>query len=322
MNSPTREVSQFSLETRNGVIAGLHWQAQGSHSNQPKILALHGWLDNAASFIPLAEELPDCEILAIDFPGHGHSDWRCGKLWYHLVDYLEDLALLLKNLQSKDPGWQHFHLLGHSLGGVVAGLWAAAMPETLRSMSIIEGLGPLADTRGENSARLRRALDSLNKLEDKQLRLFTTTNQAAKARAISGGMELELAEILVRRSLHEAIDTDGNQGWQWSTDPRLMHISPNRYSEEQILELLGDIKTPLLFIHGDPLPDFIDIEVMKKRITAAHAQAIVCIPGHHHLHMQHPKQTAQHIRAHIAHNPGTKISGIKTVGIKTTDTES
>ena len=294
----TRSVSEFRLTTRNGGLAGLHWQAEQSSQNSPKILALHGWLDNAASFIPIAEYLPNYEILAIDFPGHGHSDWRAGKLWYHLVDYLEDLALLVKHLSDLSESWRRFHLLGHSLGGVVAGLWAAAMPETLLSLSNIEGLGPLADTRGENSQRLRRALNSLNKLEDKQLRVFESIEQATLARAKSGGIETELAQILVSRSLEKI--SDSADGWRWSTDPRLMHISPNRYSEAQILELLADIQAPLLFIHGDPLPEFIDKNVMDKRIAAAKPKKIVCIKGHHHLHMQHPQQTAQVINDHIS----------------------
>jgi len=296
-----RPVKEFQLETRNGLLAGLHWQAVEMTATTPKIIALHGWLDNAASFKPMAEYLLDCEIIAIDFPGHGHSDWRAGKLWYHLVDYLEDLALLHKHLSddlsSEHQGWEKFHLLGHSLGGVISGLWAAAMPETLRSLSIIEGLGPLSDTAGENSQRLRKALNSLNKLEDKQLRVYESIHQAAQVRAKSSAMEVELAQILVERSLKAAED---NNGWHWSTDPRLMHISPNRYSETQILELLADIQTPSLLLHGDSLPDFVNKDVIQNRIKAARIEKVVCIKGHHHLHMQHPEITAKHVRSHIS----------------------
>lgn len=299
-NSQHRPVNEFRLKTRNGLLAGLHWQPANITEATPKILALHGWLDNAATFKPMAEYLLDCEIIAIDFPGHGHSDWRAGKLWYHLVDYLEDLALLHKHLSAHHQGWERFHLLGHSLGGVISGLWAAAMPETLRSLSIIEGLGPLSDTAGENSQRLRKALNSLNTLEDKQLRLFKNISQAATVRAKSSSMEVHLARILVERSLEQAKDKNGKNGWRWSTDPRLMHISPSRYSETQILEMLADIKTPLLLLHGDPLPDFVNKEVMQNRIKASQVEKVVGIKGHHHLHMQHPETTAEHVRSHIS----------------------
>ncbi len=287
----TRYNQEFRLETRNGLIAGIQWPAINKSESPIKVLALHGWLDNAASFQPLAEYLPDCEILAIDFPGHGHSDWRAGNLWYHFIDYLEDVALVQQHL-----GWGKFHLLGHSLGGAIASLWAAAKPKTLQSLSIIEGLGPLADTAENTAMRLSKALDSLNRLEDKQLRVFDSIEQAAKARAKSGGLELQLARILVERSLNTASE---GLGWCWSTDPRLMLDNPNRYTENQVLNLMQAITTPLLLLHGDPLPDFINIEMMKKRITTARVEKVVCIKGHHHLHMQHPQQVATEIKQHI-----------------------
>lgn len=286
-----RKYHEFRLETRNGMIAGMHWPAINTTKDSIQILALHGWLDNAASFQPLVEYLPDCEILAIDFPGHGHSDWRAGNLWYHFLDYLEDVALVQQQL-----GWERFHLLGHSLGGAIASLWAAARPGTLKSLSIIEGLGPLADTAENTTQRLSKALDSLNSLENKQLRVFDSIEQAAKVRAKSGGLELELARILVERSLNPASE---EPGWCWSTDPRLMLDNPNRYTEAQVLELMRAIDTPLLLLHGDPLPDFINIEMMEKRVAAAGVEKVVCIKGHHHLHMQYPQQAAAEIKQHI-----------------------
>ncbi len=36
-----------------------------------KVLALHGWLDNAASFLPLAAQLPTLDLVMVDLPGHG-----------------------------------------------------------------------------------------------------------------------------------------------------------------------------------------------------------------------------------------------------------
>jgi len=54
----------------------------------PPLLALHGWLDNAASFERLAPLL--CEhfhIVAIDLAGHGRSQHRPAGLWYHYIDY-------------------------------------------------------------------------------------------------------------------------------------------------------------------------------------------------------------------------------------------
>ena len=58
------------LATGAGTLRGLRW---GSTGDAP-ILALHGWLDNAASFVRLAPLLADADVVAIDLPGHGYSD--------------------------------------------------------------------------------------------------------------------------------------------------------------------------------------------------------------------------------------------------------
>ena len=65
---------ELTFSTRYGEIAALQWGT----GNPNKVLALHGWLDNAASFSHLAPLLLEqqLEITAIDFPGHGWSDHR------------------------------------------------------------------------------------------------------------------------------------------------------------------------------------------------------------------------------------------------------
>ncbi len=60
---------EFSVDIPLGRITGLRAGAEGT----PKVLALHGWLDNAASFVPLAAQLADIDLVAPDLPGHGHS---------------------------------------------------------------------------------------------------------------------------------------------------------------------------------------------------------------------------------------------------------
>jgi len=91
----------FTLQHMN--IAGL---AMGDPS-KPMILALHGWLDNAASFIPLAPYLTDYYVLALDLPGHGLSSHRPNGSHYHLMDFVYDLHELIEQQQ-----WQDILLVG------------------------------------------------------------------------------------------------------------------------------------------------------------------------------------------------------------------
>ena len=73
-----------------GMLKGLHWARPGA----PKVMCLHGWLDNAASFVPLAPYLKDFDLLAIDLAGHGLSSHRPENSRYYFTDYVFDLDLL------------------------------------------------------------------------------------------------------------------------------------------------------------------------------------------------------------------------------------
>ena len=62
-------VQEVAFDVALGRITGLRSGMPGRR----KVLALHGWLDNAASFVPLAAQLPDLDLVMLDLPGHGRS---------------------------------------------------------------------------------------------------------------------------------------------------------------------------------------------------------------------------------------------------------
>ena len=95
------------------TIAGLAW---GRPDAQP-VLALHGWLDNAASFSALAPLLEDYYVVALDLTGHGQSSRRSADASYQIWDDLPQLAAVIESL-----GWQQFAVLGHSRGAIIGGL--------------------------------------------------------------------------------------------------------------------------------------------------------------------------------------------------------
>src|SRR3546814_6129023 len=63
---------ELRIDTAHGQMAALRAGREGA----PRLLAVHGWLDNAASFIPMLAHLGDFDVVAIDLPGHGHSFHR------------------------------------------------------------------------------------------------------------------------------------------------------------------------------------------------------------------------------------------------------
>jgi pimeloyl-ACP methyl ester carboxylesterase len=258
----------------------------------PRLLALHGWLDNAASLDCLAPLL--CEhfhIVAIDLPGHGRSGHRPPGTWYHYVDYLGDTLAAADAL-----GWTHFGLLGHSLGGAVASMLAAASPQRIERLLLIEALGPLTAEVEQTLTLLQRALSQRHGLPAKSLRVFASETEAALTRAKAGDLSLEAAQIMVARGIKPAPEG----GFVWSSDARLTLTSPQRYTEAQVLAVLGEIHTPTQLILAQPAPPFLPEAMISARIARVRGIDVVRIAGHHHLHLDDPRPVAAAMLAFCA----------------------
>ena len=117
------------------------------------ILALHGWLDNAASFAQLAPLLADADVVAIDLPGHGYSDHRPPGTRYHFIDYIPAVLDAMNEL-----GWPNCVLIGHSLGAAIASFTAATEPDRVRGLFLIDGLGPSSEKPHSAPGRLQRSV--------------------------------------------------------------------------------------------------------------------------------------------------------------------
>ena len=255
-----------------------------------RALALHGWLDNAMSFAPLATQLPELELVALDLPGHGHSAHRPPRTWYHYIDYLDDALATLDAL-----GWERCTLIGHSLGGAVASVLAAARPERFERLLLIEALGPLAARPGQAVASLRTGMDERGAAANKQLRTFATIDEAAQARMQANGLSLPVARLLVERSLREVVG-----GYEWRSDPRLKVATPLRVHESQIREWLAAIECPTLLIAADPAQPYFDPGLRREREACVRDLRSVVLPGNHHLHMETPVPVAAAIRDFLA----------------------
>jgi pimeloyl-ACP methyl ester carboxylesterase len=133
---PARGLQEFVVDTRLGRITGL----RAGDTGAPRVLALHGWLDNAASFIPLAQHLHGIELVAPDLPGHGASPHLPPGADYSFAAAVNSVLDIADAL-----GWDRFSLLGHSMGAGISSLVAAACPQRIERLVAIEALGALAD---------------------------------------------------------------------------------------------------------------------------------------------------------------------------------
>lgn len=270
---------ELRVATPLGEMAALAW----GDADAPPLLALHGWLDNAASFARLAPLLAnERRVIALDLPGHGHSaHLPTGHLRYHNADQVDHVLDFADALRL-----ERFDLLGHSLGAGVASLLAAAAPSRIKHLLLIEGLGPLADDGSATLARWRDAHARPRASRGKP-RVFASIDAAVAARVAAGGLDADEARPIVERNLRAV---DG--GYAWRSDPRLRLATPARLEEHQVQRLLAGIEAPTLLLLADPAAPYLPTAGIEARAACVTDIRITRIAGPHHLHIKHPRAVA------------------------------
>ncbi|KTD55441.1 alpha/beta fold hydrolase [Legionella quateirensis] len=253
-------------------------KAWGNPENPP-LLALHGWLDNANSFDNLAQYLcNDYYFIAVDLPGHGHSSHLPLSSNYHFIDGIFTIVQIIDALK-----FQKVHLLGHSMGACLGSLLAGVAPDRFLSLSLIEGLGPFSSPEESACKQLSKYLESLTQTPTKKVKGYPKFDSAALARALKGYVSLDIAKSLCERGVKE-----DNGVYYWRHDRRLLDPSPLRMTEEQILSCLKNIKVNTCLIWASKGFSF-DSEQMQKRIKVIKHLKIEHLEGGHHIHMEKPE---------------------------------
>lgn len=260
-----------NLDLPWGTLEGLHWSKPGA----PRVLCLHGWLDNAASFVPLSGYLSDFDLLAVDFAGHGFSAHRPRTSNYYFTDNLFDIDLVLDLL-----GWESCHLIGHSMGAAVASSFAAALPEMVKRLVLLDSIGVYTLPTDKAARQLRLSMMSVRKSRS-FLRPYESIEEAMQARQKNSPLTDRAARLLCERALEKAGDY-----YQWRTDPRLNWRSPNLLGDEQALNLLAATRSPTLVMTTPMLVKYLGEEMFQKRLSAMPDYQHIQVDGDHHFHME------------------------------------
>ena len=245
-------------------------------SGGPRILALHGWLDNAASFVPVAERLPECEIVALDMAGHGRSAHRSADGEYNIWSDLPDIEAVADLL-----GWDSFNLLGHSRGGVVSCLFASTLPQRVQRLVLLDSLAVQSVEADHCTEQLRAFLRDKKRLLDKQGRVFSSLEDGVEVRR-QNGLEPAAARLIGERNLRPC-----EGGWCWSHDARLQGASAFKLTAAHNAAVLAGLSMPGLVLfaerglraRADTLPE------IPPNI------AVETVAGGHHCHMDESVDT-------------------------------
>jgi pimeloyl-ACP methyl ester carboxylesterase len=187
----------------------------------PALFFLHGWGDVGASFQFVVDALPPGKwrVIAPDWRGFGLSQWNEEAYWF--ADYIADLDALLRHYSPDEPA----RLAGHSMGGIVASLYAGIEPQRVAQLASLEGFVLWVHAPEDSPGRLAKWL---RQIEDKDLafRPYPDREQfAARLRNDNPRLTDQRAAFLAEHSLIARGDA-GHAGYVFAADPRHRWISP------------------------------------------------------------------------------------------------
>ncbi|PZQ46827.1 MAG: alpha/beta hydrolase [Rhodovulum sulfidophilum] len=256
-------------------LAGLRW---GPDDGAP-VLALHGWMDHAASFRELAPRLALCDVVALDLSGQGLSAHRAAHATYNIWDDLPQIAGVLDQL-----GWADCVLIGHSRGANISALFAAAQPERVRALVALDALAPEPNDAGFVPT-LRAFLEQARERKARPARVFAARADYVHRRGRRGNAR-RTAEALSERALEQVAD-----GFRMRADPRLFASSAVKLTRADVVAVLRSIECPVLNIWAkdgirSQRPKADDLARLGPELIATY-EAIE-LAGDHHFHLDAP----------------------------------
>ncbi len=259
------------------------------------VLFLHGWLEHCHSFDWVAQALPSSlRTVALDFRGHGESGHLAGGGLYQFTDYLADVEHTLAAL-----GVEEVHLVGHSLGGSVALMYAAGRPGRVRSLTALESLGPTGGDATQAVDRVRMFLEQLGK--PLRSRVYASVEEAA-ARLREN--DSDLSEAAARQlTAFNTRPVDG--GVTFRFDPAHRRMFGMKLDEAQVLALLEAIECPVQLIHGTH-GFTLDEAQLRERLLRLKSPVPVAVEGGHHVHLDSPREVAALIATFVAQHAARK----------------
>jgi pimeloyl-ACP methyl ester carboxylesterase len=285
-----RRISRSRFIEARGLT--LHLREWGS-GDAPTLVLLHGAQDTSASFQFLVDAFEsEWHVLAPDWRGHGLSSWTPGN--YSMADFLCDLETVVLEAAPSGP----LDIVAHSLGGLIASIYAGVRPSRVRRLVTLDSLGPAPERLPVHMpAMLRGLLDSLG---------------ATPTRRIYGSHE-EMALRLRRRN--PRVDEVGSQflaqvnaqpvgnGFVWPHDPAFVRSWPALHTLEEWGECWRRIEAPVMcLLASEPRPKSTtaDSAVMRERARFFSALTLRTIAGAgHNLHHDAPVAVAQAVEGFL-----------------------
>ena len=237
-DSPTSHI-YFSQRLR------LHYVAWGD-PEAPVLLLIHGGRDHCRNWDWVATALKDDYfIVAPDLRGHGDSQWMVGGA-YSIVDYIYDVQQLVRQINIAPMS-----VIGHSLGAIIALLYAGNYPENVNRLIAVEGMGIMLNqwrmATNRMHEHIRGWVEDVHQLSGRQPRRYATLDEAIqRLQTVNPHLSAEQARHL---TIHGSIQNeDGTFSWKFDNYFRV--LAPITLSYEETEQIYARISCPTLLVHG------------------------------------------------------------------------
>lgn len=265
----------------------LHVRLWGEPS-APLLVLLHGWCDVSASWQFVVDALArDWRVVAPDWRGFGPSEWNNGPYWF--PDYIADLDAMLDHYSPDAP----VRLVGHSLGGNAACLYAGIRPARIAKLINLEGLGLRRYASEEAVERYANWLD-----EQRGVPSFRSYPDRAAFAARLQKENPRLSDEKARYLAEHMGEDDGAGGIHLAADPYHRMVNPIIYRVEEAMAIWSRVSAPVLWVTAADSFVFkqifsVDSEEYRKRIACfGEIREVMLQDCGHNLHHDQPRQVA------------------------------
>lgn len=229
-------------------LRGLHYHVQvwgQPAADKTPLVMVHGWMDVAASYQFVVDAMQaEHYVIAPDWRGFGQTAVTdVDHFWF--PDYLADLDFLLDHYSQGQP----VNLVGHSMGGNVAMLYAGVRPERVRRLINLEGFGMPRTSPAQAPGRYARWIDELRSLHlgQRDMRSYDSLEGVAqRLMKTNSRLGVDKATWLAG---HWAREQPPGQ-WQILGHPAHKITNAQLYRVEEVQEIFKCISAPTLCVEA------------------------------------------------------------------------
>ncbi len=255
------------------------------------VLLLHGYLEHAHVWDLVAPRLAQAgyHTFALDWRGHGDSEWVGAGGYYHFADYAADLGFLVRQLGGRAA------IVAHSMGATAAMLHAGTEPDRVSALALIDGVGPpdLSDPESQ-PARWASWIADLERTGERDPRTMTLDEAKMRLRERFPRFSPNVTRLMAE---HGTRARSGQRTWKF--DPLHQTHSPVGYSRATAMAFAARVTAPVLFVEGSESPVRLDPPDLEARLAALRATRAVIADSGHHPHLEQPDALAETLIAFL-----------------------